>query len=189
MNTTYVHGYSDKETLRLEDQASTLTELLHADTIFPQGGSVLEVGCGVGSQTVTIARKNANAFFTSVDVSEKSLEQVRRKIAHAGLDNVRFQQANIFDLPFDPESFDHVFVCFVLEHLRNPVDCLSCLERVLRPGGSIIVIEGDHGSAYFHGQQRSAAAHPVSGGFTVKRGRKRIDRETTVSSAHEIGIH
>ncbi len=60
-------------------------------------------------------------------------------------------------MPFDAESFDHVFVCFVLEHLARPVEALAILKRLLRPGGTITVIEGDHGSTYFHPD--SAAAH------------------------------
>jgi ubiquinone/menaquinone biosynthesis C-methylase UbiE len=65
-------------------------------------------------------------------------------------------QADLFDLPFAPASFDHVFVCFVLEHLADPARAVALLRDVVRPGGTITVIEGDHGSAYFH--PRSAAA-------------------------------
>ncbi len=61
-----------------------------------------------------------------------------------------FGQADILNLPFPLESFDHAFVCFVLEHLRQPADALRALKQVLKAGGSITVIEGDHGSAYFH---------------------------------------
>ena len=68
-----------------------------------------------------------------------------------------FQQADIFALPFEAESFDHVFVCFVLEHLSRPVEALAILKRLLRPGGTITVIEGDHGSTYFYPD--SPAAH------------------------------
>ena len=75
----------------------------------------------------------------------------------AGHTNVEFGQADIFDLPFEPASFDHVFVCFVLEHLAEPVEALERLKAVLKPGGTITVIEGDHGSAYFHPD--SEAAH------------------------------
>src|SRR5262249_34410026 len=56
----------------------------------------------------------------------------------------------IFDLPFAPASFDHVFVCFVLEHLARPVEALAALRRVLKPGGTLTAIEGDHGSTFFH---------------------------------------
>ena len=42
------------------------------------------------------------------------------------------------------------FVCFVLEHLARPTAALTSLRSVLRPGGTITVIEGDHGSTYFH---------------------------------------
>ncbi len=75
----------------------------------------------------------------------------------AGHTNVEFGQADIFALPFEPASFDHVFICFVLEHLAEPVEALLRLKTVLKPGGTITVIEGDHGSAYFHPD--SAAAH------------------------------
>ena len=68
----------------------------------------------------------------------------------AGYGNVTFQRADIFDLSFPAAHFDHVFVCFVLEHLPDPAGALTALKRVLKPGGSITVIEGDHGSAYFH---------------------------------------
>jgi len=45
--TEYVHGYSEREALRLEEQADTLEELLHSDTIYPPGEKVLEAGCGM----------------------------------------------------------------------------------------------------------------------------------------------
>jgi SAM-dependent methyltransferase len=146
----YVHGYSSREGTRLLDQASTLDELLHGDTRYPAGSSVLEAGCGVGAQTVILARNSPEARFTSVDVSAESLELARVRTFEAGLRNVSFRRADIFDLPFPEESFDHVFVCFVLEHLAEPGRALQMLRSRLRPGGTLTVIEGDHGSAFFH---------------------------------------
>jgi ubiquinone/menaquinone biosynthesis C-methylase UbiE len=153
----YVHGYDQKENIRLQDQASTLVELLHADTFYPAESQVLEAGCGVGAQTITLARNSPDAHITSVDISERSLAAARRKIGEAGCTNVSFQQCNIFKLPFKPESFDHIFVCFVLEHLPQPVAALNCLKNLLKVGGTITVIEGDHGSTYFYPD--SEAAH------------------------------
>lgn len=150
MQTNYVHGYSNRERERLVDQATTLTELLHGDTRYPPGASVLEAGCGVGAQTVTLARNSPGARFTCVDVSAESLDAACSRARAASLENVTFQRADIFALPFRDETFDHVFVCFVLEHLSRPGEALSSLVSRLRPGGTLTVIEGDHGSAFFH---------------------------------------
>lgn len=152
----YVHGYDEQENRRLQDQAGTLVDLLHSDTAYPAGSRVLEAGCGTGAQTVTLARNSPGARFVSVDVSAASLAEAKRRMAAAAIANVELRQADIFALPFAPRSFDHVFVCFVLEHLPRPLEALAVLKQLLRPGGSITVIEGDHGSAYFHPDSEAA---------------------------------
>jgi SAM-dependent methyltransferase len=146
----YVHGYSDQEQERLQDQAGTLAELLHHDTRYPARVSVLEAGCGVGAQTVILARNSPEACFVSIDRSEESLASARQAVAAQGSQNVTFQRADLFALPFPAGSFDHVFVCFVLEHLPEPERALRCLRDVLKPGGTLTAIEGDHGSTFFH---------------------------------------
>jgi SAM-dependent methyltransferase len=156
VNETYVHGYHLRENERLQDQAGTLVDLLHSDTSYPSGSVVLEAGCGVGSQTVTLAQRSPDARFTSIDISAASVAKAKRATDAAGLTNVQFQQADIFALPFAPESFDHVFVCFVLEHLSRPVEALAILNGLIRPGGTMTVIEGDHGSTYFHPDSSAA---------------------------------
>jgi SAM-dependent methyltransferase len=153
----YVHGYDARANERLDDQARALLELLHAGTAYPAGSLVLEAGCGVAAQTVTLAQRSPDARFLSIDLAEDSVAAARRRVEAAGVTNVELRQADIFALPFDAASFDHVFVCFVLEHLDRPVEALEILREVLRPGGTITVIEGDHGSTYFHPD--SAAAH------------------------------
>ena len=155
---SYVHGYDLDETVRLQDQADTLVDLLHADTAYPDGSRVLEAGCGVGAQTITLARRSPGAQFLSVDISETSLAHAAKTAAAAGLTNVSFQCMDLFDLTAMDETFDHVFVCFVLEHLRDPVGILTSLKGVLKPGGSLTVIEGDHGSTYFHPECDAAKA-------------------------------
>jgi SAM-dependent methyltransferase len=156
MSEAYVHGYHPRANRRLHDQAGTLVELLHSDTSYPAGSRVLEAGCGVGAQTVTLARRSPDARFTSVDISGESLAAAKHATEAAGLTNVQFERADIFALPFAPESFDHVFVCFVLEHVPRPLEALRILEKLLKPGGSMTVIEGDHGSTYFHPDSNAA---------------------------------
>jgi ubiquinone/menaquinone biosynthesis C-methylase UbiE len=157
MNHSYVHGYDLREGIRLQDQASTLVELLHSDTAYPAGSRVLEAGCGVGAQTIILARNSPGAVITSIDISESSLAAAKEELMKAGLENVHFQQADIFNLEFEPETFDHAFVCFVLEHLSQPLAALKALKQVLKPGGTIVAIEGDHGSTFFYPD--SEAAH------------------------------
>ncbi|MGW7485662.1 methyltransferase domain-containing protein [Streptomyces sp. NPDC054786] len=161
-HTAYVHGYSPGEARRLGDQADTLATLLHAGTAYPVGSRVLEVGCGVGAQTVHLVRNSPGARIVAVDRSEDSLAQARAYLAaqEPGAD-VTWRKADLFHLPFPDNTFDHLFACFVLEHLRDPGRALAGLRRVLRPGGTLTVIEGDHGSVVFHPDSRHA--HDVIG--------------------------
>jgi SAM-dependent methyltransferase len=150
---TYVHGYSKKESNRLADQAGTLAELLHVDTIYPPGSKVLEAGCGIGAQTSILVQNCPHAQFVSIDISKDSIKKAKTSVK---AENVIFGQADIFDLPFEAESFDHIFICFVLEHLQKPIDALVNLKKVLKKGGSITVIEGDHGSFYCYPESKEA---------------------------------
>ena len=149
-NTEYVHGYSDREMERLNDQADTLDEIIHNDTIFRKGNLVLEAGCGVGAQTKIIAAKNPDSNFISIDLSEDSICEAKEMIKSLALTNVDLRQADIYRLPFDDSTFDSMIVCFVLEHLLNPIEALKELKRVLKKGGTMIAIEGDHGSTFFY---------------------------------------
>ena len=158
MNAEYVHGYAPEERDRLESQAGILVDLLHGDTAYPAGSRVLEVGCGVGSQTITLARRSPQALFNSIDINPDSIAAARQRITRAGLRNVEFLQADLRTLPFDSGCFDHLFICFVLEHLAQPVEVLVSLQRLLKPGGTVTVIEGDHGSTYFHPESAAARA-------------------------------
>jgi len=145
----YVHGYTETEHTRLLDQSRTLTDLLHHDTHYPAGAKVLEAGCGVGGQTVILAKRSPRARFTSIDVSEESLAAARRLVAKERLANVTVETGDILHLQFAEETFDHVFVCFVLEHLPKPLAALQRLRAVLKTGGTLTAIEGDHGSTLF----------------------------------------
>ncbi|MGD0079136.1 MAG: methyltransferase domain-containing protein [Methanoregula sp.] len=157
----YVHGYSTRESERLSDQAGALTALLHDDTRYPAGSQVLEAGCGIGAQTVILARNSPGAVITSVDISPESIRGAEARIRKEGITNVTFRVGDIYSLPFPPGSFDHIFVCFVLEHLADPGRALRQLRPFLKDGGTITVIEGDHGSTFFHPD--NADAHEAVG--------------------------
>lgn len=148
----YVHGYSKRETVRLTEQSAILETLLHSDTRYPDGCAVLEAGCGVGAQTRILARRNPGARITSIDISPAQLDSAKASIPPAERANVTFEQMDIMELAFEEASFDHIFICFVLEHLQDPHRALCGLKKVLKPGGTLTAIEGDHGSCFWHPQ-------------------------------------
>lgn len=178
----YTHGYSQEETNRLNDQANSIAELLHWDSIWPTGSLVLEAGCGVGAQTRIIAPKNPGSSFISIDLSEKSLHAARAVVEQEQIKNVTLEKADVFNLPYNTDSFDHIFVCFVLEHLSKPELALAELKRVLKPQGTITIIEGDHGSTYFF-PDSLAAQRAVQAQVTVQAqngGNANIGREVSI---------
>jgi ubiquinone/menaquinone biosynthesis C-methylase UbiE len=156
-STRYIHGYHERESQRLSAQAVSVLDLLHRDTSYPAGSRVLEVGCGTGAQTVSLALNSPDARITAFDHSFTSLAQAKARVDLAGARNVEFLHADLFTLPFEPKAFDHVFVCFVLEHLSDPIGALVVLKQLLKPGGTITLFEGDHGTANFH--PHSEVAH------------------------------
>lgn len=153
---SYVHGYSQREWERLQDQASTLEDLLHCDVRYSAGSLVLEAGCGTGAQTAILDKNSPGANLVSMDISRQSLLTARESLGAMACKQDHFLQADIFHLPFAPESFDHIFLCFILEHLTDPVSALESLMVALKSGGTITCIEGDHGSCFFHPQSREA---------------------------------
>ena len=80
------------------------------------------------------------------DVAEDSLGEARAHTRQVGLENVRFERASVYELPYDDGTFDAVFAHQVLQHLSRPVDALREMKRVLRPGGLAGVRDSDYGT-------------------------------------------
>jgi SAM-dependent methyltransferase len=156
MTDRYVHGHAPSEHARLRDQAETLAGLLHADTAYPDGSSVLEAGCGAGAQTALLLRSSPGASITALDRSDAALWAARERVGAADGARVRFVRGDVTALPFPPASFDHAFVCFLLKHLPAPAKALGALVALLKPGGTLTAIEGDHGSTLFHPEDAAA---------------------------------
>ena len=147
----YVHGYSQKEAQRLNDQATSVSDYLHYDSIWEDGSRILEIGCGVGAQTEIIALKNPKVQIVAIDISKKSIEIAKSKITRLGIKNTEFKIQDIRELKKEEIGlYDHVFICFVLEHMSNPDEILKLVKTMIKPGGTITVIEGDHGSTLFY---------------------------------------
>ena len=102
-----------------------------------KGDSVLEVGCGLGSDLIRFAR--AGARVTGVDLTPKSVELVKRRLSLEGLEgDIRVADAE--RLPFPDASFDRVYSWGVLHHTPDTGRAVREAIRVLRPGGRICVM-------------------------------------------------
>src|SRR6185369_8731139 len=73
------------------------------------------------------------------------MELATKTAAQRNISNVRFEAANIYELPFEDASFDAVFMSALIGNLREPARGLREAYRVLKPGGVIGVKEFDHG--------------------------------------------
>src|SRR3989440_4482328 len=100
-----------------------------------RGKRVLEIGCGIGTDTVNFARNGAQV--TSVDLSEKSMEIAQQRVRVYGLqDQVKFYLGNAEELSsFVPvEPYDLIYSFGVIHHTPNPERVLAQMQRYARPG-------------------------------------------------------
>ena len=105
-----------------------------ADMMDPED-TVLECACGTGAISVCIAPKCRRLLAT--DLSAGMMKQAVKKLAKA--ENVRFRKADIMHLKCRDARFDKVVAGNVIHLLPDPAGALRELERVVKPGGKIII--------------------------------------------------
>lgn len=104
------------------------------------GSRLLDVGCGWGDTAIELARKTGpEGFVLGLDCVDQFLEKGRRDAEAAGLDNVRFVDADVQTHPFEPE-FDFCFSRFGMMFFENPVAAMRNIRTALRPGGELMFI-------------------------------------------------
>ncbi len=113
-----------------------------------EGMRVADFGCGVGVVTQMLAQiVGPSGSVTGIDVNGAQLEQAAELCAKAGLKNTRFVEASAECTGLPRNSFDLVYCRFLLLHLPDPVSCIREMKAVLKPGGIIVVEDGDLTSA------------------------------------------
>jgi ubiquinone/menaquinone biosynthesis C-methylase UbiE len=140
----YTMGYGPISTAMMAGR----TAQKHAAFLLPHlkpGMKVLDCGCGPGSLTLGLAEVVAPGEGVGTDLEEAQLEFGRKAAQQREIANVRFQAASIYELPFDNDTFDAIFISAVLGNLQEPLRGLGEAHRVLKTGGVIGVKEFDHG--------------------------------------------
>jgi len=108
----------------------------------PEGGSLLEVGCGGGQLLIELAERRPDLKLVGLDLSEGQIIRARQRTARFG-GRVRCVVGSAQDLPFDDTHFDGVISVASLKHWPDPALGLSECARVLRPGCRLFVVEAD----------------------------------------------
>jgi ubiquinone/menaquinone biosynthesis C-methylase UbiE len=103
---------------------------------------LLDCGCGAGSITIGLANIVAAGEVVGIDLDTVPLDLARALAEEMQCQNVRFEQASVYELPFADGSFDAVYSCAVLTHLRDPAAAVREMWRVLKPGGVIGITNG-----------------------------------------------
>lgn len=139
---SYIHGFDEIEQARLVSQAAVLEEIIFEKIDFKNPAKILEIGSGVGAQTEILLNRYPNTHVTGVELSEIQLNTAQAYIS-SKFDNFRYEyhQANAEELPFEDNSYDAIYICWVLEHVPNPQKIVNECFRVLKPNGIISITE------------------------------------------------
>jgi SAM-dependent methyltransferase len=148
----YLHGYTAHEQERLYHQAAFLADAVHDRLPFRRCRNVLEVGCGVGAQTEILLRHFPLLHVTGVDRSAHNLQRAGAHLEQCAVGKGRFtaQQAAAETLPFEVDTFDGAFLCWILEHVADPPRTLAEVRRVLRSGSPVVCTEVMNATFFLH---------------------------------------
>ena len=106
------------------------------------GHEFLDIGCGTGDLAIAVMQKAPTTRVTGIDVSPDMLARATVKTQKAGLsDRITYQQADATELPFRDASFDGIISAFCIRNIVDRSAALSEMRRVLRPGGTVAILE------------------------------------------------
>ena len=146
----YLHGFEKKEQSRLLYQAKLFEPYVFENIDYSQCSRILEVGSGVGGQTQILLNRYPQLKVDCVDASDHQI-QTARKVLRSQLKQKRVRifkrDATQLDLA---QEYDGAFVCWLLEHVSDPVKVLSQIRRHLRPRGVIYCNETMNATFFIH---------------------------------------
>ena len=103
---------------------------------------VLEMGCGLGFNTLHLAPRHPQVAFTGLDLLEDHVKGCTRAAAQAGLTNTQFRQGSHDAMPQDIGRFDVIFAVETLCYARDPASTAAQMAALLNPGGRVVIYDG-----------------------------------------------
>jgi ubiquinone/menaquinone biosynthesis C-methylase UbiE len=105
------------------------------------GMILLEVGPGRGNYTEHFSKVIKPGTLFAIDIQKSVIKRLKHRMEKKGITNVKPQIEDIYDLPFNDESIDRIFMMACLPEIPNPVKALKECKRVLKTDGIISFLE------------------------------------------------
>ena len=138
----YIHGYQEIEQERLREQALVIERPIYDFIDFSEVKELLEIGSGVGAQTEILLRRFPHLSITGVEYESRQISKAKENMAKAGFgeDKVRFVHQDAKNLKLD-KQYDGAFICWVLEHIPDPIKVLISMKPFLKTGAMVSITE------------------------------------------------
>lgn len=106
------------------------------------GMRVLEIGPGNGTYTLGVALQiGPEGELVTIDIEPKMIKRVNQRIEAGGITNIETRVANVYDLPFDDQSFDLIYMIAVINEIPDIPRALAEFHRVVKPAGTLVFSE------------------------------------------------
>lgn len=140
-NIHYGYWADDADDSPMPIAQERLTDLVISKLDLRPGMRVLDVGCGTGGLARRV-RATTGADVLGITLSQWEVDEATRRAEAAGMpDGVSFARVDVTDVPFEDASFDAVVVVEVLVHVQAKRAAFREMQRVLRPGGRLVLAE------------------------------------------------
>ncbi|OEU69366.1 MAG: methyltransferase type 11 [Desulfovibrio sp. S3730MH75] len=141
--------FPDLETyIRILKETNPLRESILYSVIqalnLPDGSRGLDAGCGIGLQTLLLAKEvEPHGHITGLDITPEFIQYGNKIVMERGLSNqITFREGDAANLPFEDNTFDWVWSsdCVGYPVTDNPIQLIKELKRVVKPGGTLAIL-------------------------------------------------
>lgn len=145
----YIHGYLEEEQERLKEQATVIEKPIYDFIDFSDVSDLLEIGSGVGAQTEILLRRFPHLHITGVEYEKRQIQKAYQNMElwGYGKERVQFIHQDGKNLQLD-KQYDGAFICWVLEHISEPVEVLKSMKPFLKSGAKVSITEVFNASFY-----------------------------------------